>query len=480
MANARLIEELARSRGGDRAPAPTIERSLRELGHPDLRRARPRRGRPAHDRRGAPAARRRRAPGSTSSTRRSACSRPVLGGRGADPRDGLAARPRRQARGRRVGPRRPDRRDVISRRLPDRRDASSTATGPTRTRAARASRRHRHAAVRRPGPVRRDHRVVDARRTRSARSDASLLETIAGQSAVALGRARLIEELGRSRETLARRAEEERALREIARRLGTMGDDPGRHPLRIVHESARLLGGERARLDLLEPLVGLDAVGLPAETSRSRTGSSRWSSSATARTGRPTGSPASRSARGGRSLGRLHARHAVRALRRGRRGASAVGLALGDRRARSIGEEGLLGVLQAGHRDVDAFGEDATRLIAALAASPRSRSPTPASSTGSRSSQAALGRTADAERALREIARRMMTHPGPGGAAPGRRRRGGPPARVERRGHRPPRPGDRRDPLGVRRRHRRRGQRRAARRARRRTTACSSRSASGA
>jgi GAF domain-containing protein len=36
--------------------------------------------------------------------------------------------------------------------------------------------------------------------------DAALLETIAGQSAVALGRARLIEELGRSREMLARRA----------------------------------------------------------------------------------------------------------------------------------------------------------------------------------------------------------------------------------------------------------------------------------
>ncbi len=86
--------------------------------------------------------------------------------------------------------------------------------------------------------------------------DAALLETIAGQSAVALGRARLIEELGRSREALARRAEEERTLREIGSRLATIGSDPGDLLLRIVHEAARLLGAERARLDLVEPVSG--------------------------------------------------------------------------------------------------------------------------------------------------------------------------------------------------------------------------------
>ena len=86
--------------------------------------------------------------------------------------------------------------------------------------------------------------------------DAALLETIAGQSAVALGRARLIEELGRSREALARRAEEERTLREIGARLATIGSDPGDLLLRIVHEAARLLGAERARLDLIDPVQG--------------------------------------------------------------------------------------------------------------------------------------------------------------------------------------------------------------------------------
>jgi hypothetical protein len=68
--------------------------------------------------------------------------------------------------------------------------------------------------------------------------DAVLLETIAGQSSVALGRARLIEELGRSREALARLAEEEGTLREIGSRLGRLGDDPSGVLLQIVHEAA--------------------------------------------------------------------------------------------------------------------------------------------------------------------------------------------------------------------------------------------------
>ena len=92
---------------------------------------------------------------------------------------------------------------------------------------------------------------------------ARLLETIAGQASVALGRARLIEELNRSREALGRRAEEERALREIGSRLGTPGEDPGDVLLRIVHESARLVGAQRARLDLLEPLSGASLWAYP-------------------------------------------------------------------------------------------------------------------------------------------------------------------------------------------------------------------------
>lgn len=85
--------------------------------------------------------------------------------------------------------------------------------------------------------------------------DAAILETIAGQAAVALGRARLIEELGRSREALARRAEEERTLREIARRLMAI-QDPGELLQDVVDEAARLLGTSGAVIDLLDPASG--------------------------------------------------------------------------------------------------------------------------------------------------------------------------------------------------------------------------------
>ncbi len=85
--------------------------------------------------------------------------------------------------------------------------------------------------------------------------DAALLETIAGQSAVALGRARLIEELGRSREALARRAEEERTLREIARRMMTIRE-PATLLQGVVDEAARLLGSAGAVIDLLDPATG--------------------------------------------------------------------------------------------------------------------------------------------------------------------------------------------------------------------------------
>ncbi len=79
---------------------------------------------------------------------------------------------------------------------------------------------------------------------------ATLLETIAGQAAVALVRARLIEELGRSREALVRRADEERALRDLARRamssldpVSVLGD--------VASEAARLLGPLGAAIELL-------------------------------------------------------------------------------------------------------------------------------------------------------------------------------------------------------------------------------------
>ncbi len=241
-------------------------------------------------------------------------------------------------------------------------------------------------------------------------TDAALLETIAGQAAVALGRARLIEELNRSRETLARRAEEEHALREIGSRLGTPGLDPGHVLLRIVHESARLLGAERARLDLLEPLSGATLWAYPAGFPFTDT----LESTPVSDDG-PVGI-------------------AALAIREGRPVATDDYLVdtrfehydEGDQAVRDhelasvlaapvIGEDGLLGVLQAGHRDPGAFGEDELRLIGALSGLASIAVTNARLAERLATSQATLERTANAERALREIARRMMSSQDPAG-----------------------------------------------------------------
>lgn len=80
----------------------------------------------------------------------------------------------------------------------------------------------------------------------------ALLRTIAGQAAVALDRERLIEELDRSREAQARRADEERALRDLARRAMT-SHDPEDVLDDVAHEAARLLGPAGAVIELLRP-----------------------------------------------------------------------------------------------------------------------------------------------------------------------------------------------------------------------------------
>ncbi len=235
-------------------------------------------------------------------------------------------------------------------------------------------------------------------------ADAALLETIAGQAAVALGRARLIEELGRSRETLARRADEEQALREIAGRLGRLGEDPAATLDRIVHEAARLLGAERARLDLVEPVSGSHLLGFPADTPFPDA----------LRLDMPDGQPpvglAGLAIREGRAV---VARDYLADTRfthyeEGDAGVRDVGLRAVVA-APVVGEDGLLGVLQAGHRDVDAFGADALRLIDALAGQVSIAVANARLADRLTASQTALERTADAERALREIARRMMT-----------------------------------------------------------------------
>lgn len=86
-------------------------------------------------------------------------------------------------------------------------------------------------------------------------TDALLLEAISSQAAIAITNARLIDELQRSREENARRADAERTLREIAARVSSILD-PATVLTRIVAESARLLGSDGARIDLWDDDLG--------------------------------------------------------------------------------------------------------------------------------------------------------------------------------------------------------------------------------
>ena len=233
-----------------------------------------------------------------------------------------------------------------------------------------------------------------------------------------------------------------------------MGDDPADVLLRIVSETARLLGGERARLDLLEPLSGSWLWTWPAATPFNDRIVPEELSGADAG-GMATGL-AGLAIREGRAvvsgdyMGDTRFRH----YPEGDQGVTSVGLH-SVVAVPVMGEDGLLGVLQAGHRDRDAFGEDAIRLIDALAVAgvdrdhERPAGGPPRVVAGRAGPDGGCRASAAGDRAPHD------DDPGPGRAAAGRRGRGGAAARVERGRDRPARSRHRRCQLGLRRRDRR-------------------------
>ena len=88
-----------------------------------------------------------------------------------------------------------------------------------------------------------------------AEADAGLLEAIAAQAAIAIARTRLLDALDRSRTSLARRAEAEQALREMAARITAMRD-PAEILQQVVELASRLVRGQGAILDLLDTETG--------------------------------------------------------------------------------------------------------------------------------------------------------------------------------------------------------------------------------
>ncbi len=85
-------------------------------------------------------------------------------------------------------------------------------------------------------------------------TDADLLAALADQAAIAIANARLIEELQRSRSEIARRADSERTLREIAARVSAILE-PDEVLQQITEEAARLLESDGARIDQYDPEI---------------------------------------------------------------------------------------------------------------------------------------------------------------------------------------------------------------------------------
>jgi PAS domain S-box-containing protein len=81
-------------------------------------------------------------------------------------------------------------------------------------------------------------------------AEATLVRALADHAAASLVGARLLAELTRSREELARRVDQERTLREITGRLAVLRE-PTEVLQRIVDDSQRLLGADDAHLTLL-------------------------------------------------------------------------------------------------------------------------------------------------------------------------------------------------------------------------------------
>lgn len=239
--------------------------------------------------------------------------------------------------------------------------------------------------------------------------DARLIEALAGQAAIAMTNARLIEELDRSRDIARRQAEAERTLREIAARI-TAIRDPSDLLQHVVDEAARLLGAERIRIDLVKPAAGRvgfthvpgagDVIGgaaVDAEGVPFRLGAS-GRAIATGRTVVSTDYLIDDGFEHDPALDEAVRLDGVRSL--------IV--------APLTGEEGLLGVLQAGWPEPSAFEPEEVGLVEALAHQAAIAIQNARLIEALALSREEIRRRARAEQALREIAARITAIRDPG------------------------------------------------------------------
>jgi PAS domain S-box-containing protein len=249
-------------------------------------------------------------------------------------------------------------------------------------------------------------RTYGAMGTFSSRADAfgdaevALVRALADHAAAAMSNADLIEQLGRSRADVERRAETEHALREIGGRIIAL-----RHPeevlQRSVDEAARLLGADGARIDILDEASGALYWAYDAMTGR-RPGLGPIGGSGEAKAGEGISGRAVRELRAvftGDYLNDDRFEHASAPDEHVRKYAirSVVAVPL-------IGGDGPLGTLTVYTGEPDAFTPADAAVIEALAAQAAIAMTNARLIEELDRSRAEFSRQAEAERAVREIA----------------------------------------------------------------------------
>ena len=233
----------------------------------------------------------------------------------------------------------------------------------------------------------------------------ALVRSLADHAASAMANARLIEELDRSRQELdrsrshlARRADAEQALREIAARITALRD-PGEILQEVVELASRLVGGQGAILDLLDPETGNLRWAYDDGLRRLFTDEERsklWISVGEGATGVAVAED--RVVVAGDDLSSLFPPGPENTnfyKRTGFRSMIAAPIS---------GEHGPLGVIEVYSVRADAFHDEDAALIRALASQAAIAITNASLITELAESRAALARTAEAERTLREIA----------------------------------------------------------------------------
>ena len=233
----------------------------------------------------------------------------------------------------------------------------------------------------------------------------ALVRSLAEHAASAMANTRLIEELDRSRQELdrsrndlARRADAEQALREIAARITALRD-PAEILQEVVELASRLVGGEGAILDLLDPATGDLRWAYDDGLGRLFTAEERaklWISVGEGATGVAVAED--RVVVAGDDLVKLFPpgpENTAFYRTTGFRSMIAAPI---------TGDHGPLGVIEVYAVRPDAFDESDATLIRALAGQAAIAITNARLITELADSKAALARTAEAERTLREIA----------------------------------------------------------------------------